>query len=230
MELNLPTLLFYGGAFDPPHNAHLELLKKCAKTFAEAKIKVFVDQTPPPLGLQQKTPTGFEERKTMVGLTLEKLQEINETTSASIIIEKAASKPQYAIDRLKTQDLTLDRPAWIFGDDQWLSFDKWKSWGEIASLVNFVVFPRLHSVERIKQKYEALFTPWGEDLYFTQNWLTRKTNRQNKPRIFIHTKPTSDVSSTSIRRGEIDLEASVPHSVATYIKENSLYNTNGKHL
>lgn|GEM_PF-6419005 len=229
MELNLPTHLFYGGAFDPPHIAHLELLKTCGKVFPKSKIHLFVDQNPPPLGEQQKKPTDILHRKKMVKLMLSQQSDLIEI--ARVVDELADEKPQYAVERLRnilpSLNLGTQKSAWVFGDDQWLSFSKWKEWKAITEMVDFIVFPRKYRPQRIVDQYKKLFDAPYQSNSFAKGWATLSPLISGPPTIYYYDQKISDISSTSIRSAKAKLTGSVPRSVASYIEDNHLYNLPG---
>jgi nicotinate-nucleotide adenylyltransferase len=220
--VDFPQTLFYGGAFDPPHNGHLELLKTCGEFFKEATVKIFVDKRPPPLGGQQKKPTLFEHRKQMLQLLLGELSRGPET---EILTEKDSDGPQYAIDRLRALGLgaSSPKPAWIFGDDQWLSFDRWHEWKEISTLVDFMIIPRSHPPKEIPAQYEKLFGEWTGDINLSRGWKTQIEQTPGLPRIYYFSEPISSVSSTNIRNQNIDLKNNLPKPILEYIQKNGLY-------
>jgi nicotinate (nicotinamide) nucleotide adenylyltransferase len=229
VELSLPTMLFFGGAFDPPHNAHEDVLKKCGKVFSSAKLRIFIDQQPPPLGGQQKKPTPFKFREAMVELLIDEIAGQHDVgkIDLKVVSEPKSETPQYAVDRLQKLDLTEERAAWVLGDDQWLVFDKWKSWQKIEELVDFVVFPREERYEKTIEQYKNLFGKWNGETNFAESWLTESKSESGRPKLFLYHEPFSKLSSTGIRSDLRGLKSNVSKQIANYIEKNNLYSPAG---
>jgi nicotinate-nucleotide adenylyltransferase len=135
-------LALFGGAFDPVHNAHLQIAKEALR---QKKLDgvLFVPAANPP---HKRLQTSYEDRYRMVELAVQ-----NEPGLVASRLEADAS-PSFSIDtieRLKTQLKPDDRLFFLIGADAFADIQTWKRWRDVAKAVEFIV------VSRPGHQYEA---------------------------------------------------------------------------
>lgn len=126
----------FGGAFDPPHRAHVAL--------AEAAVRQ--------LGLDRLyiLPTGdaWHKERTLspAGHRLAMTRLAFDSVPAAVVDERELrrSGPTYSVDTLR--ELRAEHPGaslhLLMGEDQAAGFDRWHAWPEIASLAVLCVARR----------------------------------------------------------------------------------------
>lgn len=201
-----PMLLF-GGTFDPPHRAHIDLPLLAADALGAGSVHFIPTRLNP-----QKTghpPTDPSHRLAMLRAALE-----HDPRARISTIELEQPAPNYSIDTVKALRAQLgpDGPPMrlLIGADQALNFGSWRQWRELEQLAEPLVMPRTpHTLETLPAAYEQAF-PGNSAL-----WLSRTLEL-----------PTEDASSTDVReasRQALPLESIVPDVVANYIRAHGLY-------
>ncbi len=192
---------FFGGAFDPPHVAHVALAKAAVEQLALDELLVF------PTGqawhkAHQLTPA--EHRLAMCRLAFGGLPRV-------VVDDRELRRdgPTYTIDTL--HELQKEQPgAQIFlvmGADQALALPRWRDWREILGIATVSIADRDHLTgvtATIDPQVQALgrFAPLA--------------------------LPPMDVSASAIRAhgtsagGGVPL---VPGQIARYIEQHHLYQT-----
>ena len=192
------TLLVFGGSFDPPHVAHVDLPRQVAAALnADATLYVPAGRAPHKLHLTQTDPV---HRVAMLRLALADEPWAHVWTGE---VDRAADgRPSYTVDtieRLREQLGPGVTMRLLLGTDQVAIFDTWHRPGRIVELAEPVVMLRRGEGEN------ALPDPW-------------------RGRV-VHVKPMA-VSSTEIRR-RVEMEESivgmVHPAVGRYIGEHGLY-------
>lgn len=186
-----------GGAFDPPHNAHLAVARAALRQFELARV-IFVPNGIPP----QKAPTDgvtSEDRYRMVRRAIAGRAHLSVSR-----IEIDRDGPSYTIDTIRA--MKEDCPegvCFILGADQLFAIETWRESQALLKSVPFVVAPRA-----------------GVSLSFLER------PPFDVASIHVLEMDEVDLSSTEIRdraaRGE-SIEAWVPRSVARYVEEHGLY-------
>jgi nicotinate-nucleotide adenylyltransferase len=207
-----PVLLF-GGTFDPPHRAHIELPLR-AKEAVGASWLVYIPAARSPLKDDGPIASG-DDRVDMLEATLE--------GRAGAIVSRieidAPDGPSYTVDTLdrlraaigESRELRL-----LIGADQARSFHKWREFERIIELAEPVVMLRAPSESREKL-LGAMQGHWTEEQL--DAWSSR-----------IVDVPVMDVSATRIRElleaGDLDsaeLADLLPEAVLKIIRERDLY-------
>ena len=197
-------LLIYGGTFDPPHRAHVELPFVVAERI-DADGVLFIPAGAPPHKPDDDR-TSAEERAAMIWLA------VADRPNAWVDnreIERAG--PSYTVDTLR--ELAAELPGvelrLLIGADMALIFDQWREPKTIEQLAEPVVMVRPpHTRQSL---LEAL--PAGS----RERWAGR-----------IVEVPAMDLSSTEIREaiaaGRFDeLDDELPAEVIDYIRVHKLY-------
>ena len=112
--------------------------------------------------------------------------------------ELKMARPSYTFNVLEKLKNDGYNPTLIIGADNWINFNRWFKHDEIISNYQIIVYPRpgynLHEESELSPNVS-----------------------------FALSAPQTDVSSTEIRTDINNQLASLPESVADYIKQNKLY-------
>lgn len=194
----------FGGAFDPPHMAHLALAEAAIAQLSLDRLHIL------PTGQawhKSRSLTAGEHRLAMCRLAFGDLPAVQ-------IDDRELRRPSatYTIDTLEEfqQEYPGARLFLIVGEDQHRAFRSWRRWQAILSVATLVVAGRPDAVgdSHLSSKPAA-----ADEVPFQRLVL-----------------PLSTASSTDIRsrladpaRRSAGLTALVPEAVAGYISNHSLY-------
>ncbi|MDM0073077.1 nicotinate-nucleotide adenylyltransferase [Variovorax sp. J2P1-59] len=203
MALNKPRVGVFGGAFDPPHNAHVSLAQAALAQLDLAELRIF------PTGQawhKDRSLSAADDRLAMTRLAFE--GHANTVVDAR---EISRPGPTYTLDTLR--ELQLEQPAvqlvLIMGADQAMSLPRWHRWEEILSTAIISVAFRATST--------------GSAGPFDPRTLPSVPSGARFEKLELQ---PMDTSATDIRaraaRGE-DLRGLVPAAVARYIEQHHLY-------
>ncbi len=193
----------FGGAFDPPHNAHLALARCALDQLALDELHVI------PTGQawhKSRELSPATHRLEMARLAFGELR-------GTVIDEREIrrSGPSYTLDTLR--ELQQERPGaqllLILGADQGVALPSWQGWQEILSIAIVSLAQRLDP-----SRPDALFDP------------SKLPNLPAGARFARIDLPATDLSATDIRmqaaQGK-DISDLVPPAVARYIDLHHLY-------
>jgi len=128
----------FGGAFDPPHNAHVALADAAVRQLGLSLLYVF------PTGdawHKARTLTAGAHREAMARLAFAGVPSVRVDGR-----ELARGGPTYTVDTLR--ELHAAHPAdelcLLMGEDQAAGFERWHRWQEIAALAVLAVAEREH--------------------------------------------------------------------------------------
>jgi len=200
-----PRIGVFGGAFDPPHNAHIALAEAALAQLDLAELHVI------PTGQawhKSRTLTSKEDRLAMTRLAFGDLK------GGKVVIdsrEVLRDGPTYTLDTL--HELQKEQPRaqliLIMGADQASALPSWHGWQAILGIAIVSV------------AYRALST--GGIARFDPNMLP---NLPAGARFEALELPAMDTSATEIRRRAalgVDISSLVPPTVARYIDQHHLY-------
>lgn len=197
----------YGGAFDPPHNAHLALARAAVEQLALDELRIF------PTGHawhRSERLTAPEDRLAMARIAF---QAVPKAVVDDREIRRAG--PTYTIDTLR--ELRREyRDAHLFlvmGEDQARAFTSWREWAEIARLATLCIAQRASTTSTSSARTEPPVRPGPvEGLAGAKAVMLQL--------------PDMPESATTIRAmaasGE-DIASLVPPAVAGYIASHHLY-------
>ncbi len=190
-----------GGAFDPPHLAHLAVLEAARDQLQLDEIRVI------PTGQAWHKPralTPAEHRLAMAQLAFGDRPKVSVDAR-----EMARSGPSYTIDTLREISVEIG-PAELFlimGADQARALTTWRAWQEILQIAIICVADRANSI-RASTPFDA--------------------ERDNPTRFRHLVLPSMAISATDIR-ARISAHQSantlVCEAVARYIADHHLYQT-----
>lgn len=197
----------FGGAFDPPHNAHLALAQAALTQLALNALHI----VPTGQAWHKARPlSAADHRLAMTRLAFEAMPQV-------VVDERELRRagPSFTIDTL--QSLQAENPQaqlyLIMGADQFAAFKQWHRWQDIVQLAIICIAARAQSMPTTAQ-FDALKGVFsGPQDRFTTLQL-----------------PAMPVSATQIRQlmasgvaSADELTHLVPEPVARYISLNQLY-------
>ena len=204
MDLTDATMLrvgVYGGAFDPPHNTHVDLVRAAMAQWNLDRLHVLPTGQP---WHRPQQPTDAVHRLVMAELAFESIPGVVVDARE---IERTG--PSYTVDSLRELQIGYPRARLhlLIGSDQARALTSWHAWQEIVALANLCVAARVDDA-----------SPQGQlpDLALPGATID-----------FLHTVPVA-TSATEIRQrvaagqGIVHL---VPPAVAGYIDQHHLYRT-----
>ncbi|WP_244242114.1 nicotinate-nicotinamide nucleotide adenylyltransferase [Leptospira kanakyensis] len=168
-------VLFFGGSFNPPHLGHRHVIETISKSYPDALLYICPNFVSP-----------FKEGGTKFSSTEIWelcLTEFKGFLSKNVFLwDEEIKKPNtsYTVDSLKT--LRVLHPntkvSLVMGEDNLVSFDKWKSYLEILDMINQIIV-----VRRV--------TPYPKEIPIP-NFLPQS-------KVTVLSNPVLPVSSTEIR-------------------------------
>ena len=162
-----PSLIIFGGTFDPPHSGHAACLKALIAQFPATRIAIIPAAVPPPTGTQAaKTPwLTFEARLELCRLMVS--DQCAEEFVDVLDIEGQLSHPNYTLNTLKALQPSAPsnhsgtRLAILVGGDQFAGFDSWHLPDQIVEMADLIIVPRAN---------EAIQWPQGEAAKKARVW------------------------------------------------------------
>ncbi|HMN95879.1 MAG TPA: nicotinate (nicotinamide) nucleotide adenylyltransferase [Phycisphaerales bacterium] len=208
MTSTAPILLF-GGTFDPPQRAHIELPLLVARQL-DAERVIFIPAAGNPLKAAPPAPAA--DRLAMLRLALEGATKDRPAEISTIELDRPP--PSYTVDTLRgiARGPASGRPLLLLmGADAALSFPRWREPEAILALATPVVLLRPpHRCETFAEELARVHPPRGVSW-----WLDRVIDA-----------PSVEASSSEVRRriraGE-PIDDIVDGRVAAYIRDQGLY-------
>lgn len=190
----MSRIAIYGGTFDPVHHGHLITAQSVLELRKLDKI-IFIPSFISPHKQDVKA-SAAEHRLNMLKLAI---QNIPYFDSSDIEINR--KNVSYTIDTLKEMKKHYSHIELIMGEDNFLSFNTWKSPEKILDIATLLVLRRRTAKEpELKYPYE-------------------------ERAVFLET-PRIDISGTGIRErvgNELPIDFLVPQNVMRYIYNLKLY-------
>ncbi len=199
-----PRIGVFGGAFDPPHNAHVALAKAALDQLDLAELHVI----PTGQAWHKSRPlTPKQDRLAMARLAFSGLKGTVVVDSREVLRDG----PTYTLDTL--HELQQEQPCaqlvLIMGADQATALPTWHGWQDILRTAIVSV------------AYRALST--GDTARFDPKMLPGLPAGARFEALEL---PLMDTSATEIRRRAalgVDISSLVPPTVARYIDQHHLY-------
>ena len=195
----------FGGSFDPPHAAHVALVKAAVSQLALDELRVL------PTGQawhKSRTLSAAEHRLAMAELAFAGVERVRVDPR-----EILRAGPSYTVDTLR--EIRLEQPGaelfLVIGEDQARSLTTWHDWEEIPKLAIICVAARADSM-RAEDQFNGQFSA-------PQAYQSRFCTLQ---------MPLLSVSATDIRSRIASRQGVVPlvgEPVARYIDQHHLYQT-----
>ena len=191
-------ILLFGGAFDPPHNGHLAILKEASRYIDFDKIIVMPTGTP----THKKGCTApFDVRYHMAKLAFETAGdniEVSDYEGNNLKDDYTYLTLRYLKEKYEAAEIYM-----LIGSDSLFSLKNWKNHREVIAGCTPVVFARKDGQ--------------GDEIASEISELEKLGAKV----VYIPYKVT-DVSSSSFRSNTADYTV-LPEKVAEFIKENNLY-------
>ncbi|MCA9291435.1 MAG: nicotinate (nicotinamide) nucleotide adenylyltransferase [Phycisphaerales bacterium] len=198
-------IMLFGGTFDPPHRAHIELPRLVASAIGCARI-IYIPAARNPL--KDEGPTASVHRLAMLRIALAGRTDVEVSP-----IEIRRFGPSYMIDTLM-----LLRPCWpgavrrlLIGSDQALEFRRWHRWEAILDLATPAVMVR-PPLDR--DSFATALRERGFDASAIARWCAWTVD-----------VPHMDIASTALRADPVAHAADLPPGVLDYIRAHRLYGT-----
>ena len=199
--------IVFGGSFDPPHRAHLQLPRRAAEALGAERV-LYVPARLNPLK-QKRPPASPEHRLAMLRLVL---ADMPDTEIRTLELEREG--PSYMAEtlrRLAAEASNAAPPArlvLLVGSDTALGFPRWRAPEEIAVYADVAVMLRPpHDESSFLEAYR-------------RSWRTAKRPMSISPR-WVLDLGADAASSTAARSDAAD--DGVPPPVRAYIEKHALY-------
>lgn len=194
----------FGGAFDPPHVAHLAIAKAALEQLGLDLLLVI------PTGQawhRSSATSDAAHRLAMAQMTFAGLDRVQVDD-----MEIRRAGPSYSVDTLlKLRERHPGAQWWlVLGADQARRLSRWQRWEELLTLTSFCVAGR----------EEGPSAPADNDVAAQK---AKDMGRWRELRL-----PAMHVSATEVRRSVAaheDISALVPQGIARYIAQHHLYQT-----
>lgn len=217
--LHLParvrTVLVYGGSFDPPHRAHLELpLALCDRLFGSTGLVLYVPAARNPL--KQASPrAGNTARLAMLHTALAGHRSAR-VWPGELTESRQPSYTVHTLRRLRRLIPPRIALRLLIGSDQLASFHRWKSPRAILKLAPPLVMPRAPLITALDcwQALDSDFWTKAEQAA----WCTRLAPCEVQPAA--STDFRAALAHPATRRRAL---AQLPPLVAAYIRDHDLY-------
>jgi nicotinate-nucleotide adenylyltransferase len=193
-----PRLGVFGGAFDPPHLAHVALAWAALQQLQLDELRIF------PTGQAWHKPQALSEPEHRLAMTRIAFGDLPRT----VIDERELHRPgpTYTIDTLR--ELKTEHPAallfLVMGEDQAVSLTRWREWQAILDLAEICMAARPSAVSPGQAQPQL----------------------PSQARLRLLELPAMAESATEVRRltaAGAGVEHLVPAAVARYIERNHLY-------
>lgn len=197
------NIAVFGGSFNPPHRAHLNIAEEFFSLLKLDKMLIMPTFAAPHKDI--KCYACAEDRLNMCRLLF-----CDEKFTVSDMEIKREGK-SYTVDTVKAlrEEYPRARIYLIIGSDMLLSFDRWYRYRDILSECTLCVMTRQEEISRDKILSYA-----------------KSTLRLSEEEIVVSYAPAYEMSSTVIReklsKGE-EVSAYLSKEVENYIKEKGLY-------
>jgi nicotinate-nucleotide adenylyltransferase len=208
-----------GGTLDPIHLGHLDAALAAREALRLDSVIITPAHVPPH---RSRPVTSAYHRFAMAALAINGVDGLLVSD-----MELVAAGPSYTADtlvRLREQsDLHASQLFFITGADAFAEIETWSRYPDVLDLSNFVVVSRPGaSLRELRERLPQL----RERMRLPLSARSAPPVRQAQTTIFLVDAPTTDVSSTEVRRrigdGE-SLSGLVPLPVEQHIRQHGLY-------
>ena len=209
-----------GGTLDPIHLGHVETAAAARRALDLDRVYVLPSRVPPHRS-QQPVASGYH-RFAMTALAVNGLDGL-----AASDVELRTPGPSYTADTLsrfrERSGLSASQIFFITGADAFAEIETWHRYPEVLDLAQFVVVSRPGFLaERLREALPVL----SSRMISATSSEPRPEPRLDSPSIFLVDAPTSDVSSTGIRKrlaAGAPITGLVPAAVERHIVQHGLY-------
>ena len=207
MSPDIPTMIVYGGTFDPFHCGHEAICRAILRNDFVDQLRLVPCHVP---ALKAEATATAAQRLQMLN-AWQRQQAAKRLVVDALELEREG--PSYTLETVKA--LQGQHPAskiiLAMGADAWQSLPRWHGYEALKARVNVWVFTRLG-----------------------QHWVTepdgwqpvtesRKLRFADNSHYFIDHSVQMEISSTYLRNGPQTLKDQVPGAIFNYISEHQLY-------
>ncbi|HEV7644176.1 MAG TPA: nicotinate-nucleotide adenylyltransferase [Pyrinomonadaceae bacterium] len=219
----MKRIAFFGGSFDPVHNAHLRIAQKLPDLFGLDEF-YFVPAFHAPHKPDQE-PLSAYHRFAMLTAATENEPKVKIST-----IELDESKPRYTIEtaaKLLNETGSDAQIFFVIGADSWRDITTWREWEKLLLMVNFIVVER-PGVEIVFSHVTPEIAACCTDLRGkSEAEIVRQMTEITGEKIYFTDTVKLDISATEIRRkiekNAAGWQADLPAAVAKYIEKYQIY-------
>ncbi|MDQ3230264.1 MAG: nicotinate-nicotinamide nucleotide adenylyltransferase [Pseudobdellovibrionaceae bacterium] len=219
----VPSVIFYGGTFDPPHIGHQRVVERVRALFPNSQVWISVAPAPAGAGQQHKAPgASFEQRRDMCQLNF--VEAMTSGTAQLTDLEARLPAPNYTVQTLRhcQQNFPGERWALLIGQDQLEQFSTWREPSEILRMADLVVVSRGEG-QTLAQALQTLASKlgWHLDELEPERWRWQETGTC----VYLLPGSVSDAASRDLRKDPSSLQKKdwlVPE-VAGYIQRHGIY-------
>ncbi|BCZ17803.1 Nicotinate (nicotinamide) nucleotide adenylyltransferase NadD [Helicobacter sp. NHP19-003] len=131
-----PTIALYGGSFDPPHVAHLEVIYQTLASFALDKFFILVAHQNP-----FKTPPAFTPEQRLLWMQ-ELLRGMDKVIVSDYETQQKRPVPTIESVRHFNQTYHPQKLYFIMGTDNVAGLKDWEGYDELTQLAHFILVQR----------------------------------------------------------------------------------------
>lgn len=232
-------VVVFGGTFDPPHEAHLDLpLRACESLFGGNGMVLYVPAAVSPFKIGNADQTPSHHRVRMLELGIEQM--IGEKARVAIWddeIERAedaqSSSPSYMVDTLRRLRIQIGDDVSVrllLGADQAASFHRWREYEDIINIAEPAVMLR-EPVTSVNALIDAMRSSgaWLDEQLLV--WQSRVVPLPIEPASSTDVRETIAMLWQQYPSLTIDIlhehVTTVPTEVLAYIIEHGLYRAAG---
>jgi len=210
VDASAKRIVVFGGTFDPPHRAHVDLSMKALRALnADALLIVPAARSPH----KETGPTvPDEDRVAMLELAFRGKPGV---AICTLELERANlrdSDPSFTIETLETLHDQLGpdvQMRLLIGADQAAAFHRWREVDKILAIAPPAVLlrPPIDSLDELDKRLRQHWTP--KQMAFWKSWIVPA--------------PVSKISATNVRQSTQRSQGDLPSAVARYIEMRGLY-------
>ncbi|GMB94891.1 nicotinate (nicotinamide) nucleotide adenylyltransferase [Helicobacter heilmannii] len=131
-----PTIALYGGSFDPPHIAHLEVIYQTLASFALDQFFILVAHQNP-----FKNPPAFTPKQRLLWMQ-ELLRGVDKVEVSDYEIQQERPVPTIESVRHFHQTYTPQKLYFVMGTDNVAGLKDWEGYTELTNLAHFILVQR----------------------------------------------------------------------------------------
>jgi nicotinate-nucleotide adenylyltransferase len=219
----MKRIAFFGGSFDPVHNAHLRIAQRLPELFMLDEFN-FVPAFHAPHKPDQK-PLSAYHRFAMLALAAKDEPKVKIST-----VELETPEKPYTIETVTKLLKTYGDEAKLFlviGADSWRDIASWREWQDLLLKTDFIVVDRPGVEIGFKHVTPEVMNSVIDLRGESESGIVSKVTEAKEKKIYFTDAVKLDVSATVIRQ-KVTKDApgwrnDVPAEVAKYIEKYQIY-------
>jgi nicotinate-nucleotide adenylyltransferase len=219
----MKRIAFFGGSFDPVHNAHLRIAQKLPRLFALDEFN-FVPAFHAPHKPDVK-PLPAYHRFAMLALATNNEPKVKVST-----IELDVPERPYTIEtatKLLTELGNETQIFFVIGADSWRDITTWREWEKLLLRVNFIIVGRPGVEINFSHVTPAVIARIIDLRGQGEAGMIEQVSGLKEEKIYFTDAVKLDISATAIRqkinKNAADRWADLPEEVAKYIEKYQIY-------